>query len=94
VINSINRIVDQDAWETATPRDYEAKLCIGDGYIFVFQDALNAVQFAGQLARLIEVMGAKRLLPVEFHFRMGIHTGEVYCFWDSGRNGWNYIAYS
>src|SRR5262249_20155639 len=23
---------------------------------------------------------------------MGVHTGEVYCFWDPGRDGWNYIG--
>ena len=54
VINSISNIVEKDAWETQTPRNYEAKLCIGDGYIFVFGDALDAVRFAGQLAMLVE----------------------------------------
>ncbi len=37
-------------------------------------------------------MGAKQWLPVEFHFRMGVHIGDVYCFWDTGRQGWNYIG--
>ena len=92
VINSIINIVDKDAWETSTPRNYEAKLCIGDGYIFVFRDTMDAIRFAGQFAMLVEVLGAKRLLPVEFHFRMGMHIGDVYCFWDTVSNGWNYIG--
>ncbi len=93
VINSIISLVDKDAWNAAiAPRDYEAKLCIGDGYIFVFTNALHAVEFAAQFARLVEVLGAKGLLPVEFHFRMGVHIGDVYSFWDTGRNGWNYIG--
>jgi class 3 adenylate cyclase len=41
---------------------------------------------------VIEVMVAKRIVPVEFHFRMGVHVGLVYCFWDAGRNGWNYAG--
>jgi class 3 adenylate cyclase len=92
VINSIISLVDKNAWNPAVPRDYEAKLCIGDGYIFVFSNALHAVEFAAQFARLVEVLGAKKLLPVEFHFRMGIHMGDVYCFWDTGRDRWNYIG--
>jgi class 3 adenylate cyclase len=94
VINSIISLVDKGAWNDAVaPRDYEAKLCIGDGYIFVFSNALHAVEFAAQFARLVEVLGAKKLLPVEFHFRMGVHIGDVYSFWDTGRNGWNYIGH-
>ena len=58
----------------------------------MFRHAFNAVQFAAQLARLIDVFVAKDLVPVRFHFRMGIHTGLVYGFWDPGRNGWNYIG--
>jgi class 3 adenylate cyclase len=93
VINSIISIVEKDVWNTSVaPRDYEAKLCIGDGYIFVFTNALHAVEFGAQFARLVEVLGAKKLLPVEFHFRMGIHLGNVYCFWDTGRDKWNYIG--
>jgi class 3 adenylate cyclase len=41
---------------------------------------------------LVEVLVANRWLPVDFHFRMGIHCGPVYTFWDQGRNGWNYIG--
>lgn len=92
VINSIISLVDKEAWNPNVLRNYEAKLCIGDGYIFVFSNALTAVQFSAQFARLVEVMGAKKLLPVEFHFRMGIHIGDVYCFWDTGRDKWNYIG--
>jgi class 3 adenylate cyclase len=72
--------------------DLEASLCIGDGYIFVFRHPGYATVFAARLAARIETMMAKRSLPVEFHFRMGIHTGPVFRFWDPGRQGWNYIG--
>jgi class 3 adenylate cyclase len=70
----------------------ETTLCIGDGYIFVFKNSAHATYFAAHLAALIELLGAKTLLPVEIHFRMGVHVGPVYCFWDQGRNDWNYIG--
>jgi class 3 adenylate cyclase len=72
--------------------DLETMLCIGDGYIFVFKDSAHATYFAAHLAALIELLGAKSLLPTEIHFRMGVHVGPVYCFWDLGRNDWNYIG--
>jgi class 3 adenylate cyclase len=72
--------------------DLETMLCIGDGYIFVFKDSAHATYFAAHLAGLIELMGAKSTLPVEIHFRVGVHVGPVYCFWDLGRNDWNYIG--
>jgi class 3 adenylate cyclase len=72
--------------------DLETMLCIGDGYIFVFNDPAHATYFAAHLAALIELLGAKTLLPVEIHFRMGVHVGPVYCFWDPGRQGWNYVG--
>lgn len=65
----------------------EAMLCIGDGYIFVFKDAVCATYFAAYLAQLIETRVAHGLVPVEFHFRMGTQLGPVYCFWDWGRGG-------
>jgi hypothetical protein len=68
-------------------QELEAMLCIGDGYIFVLKDAAHATWFAAHLAQLIEVRVARQLVPVEFHFRMGVHVGEVYCFWDWGRGG-------
>ena len=73
-------------------RDVEAMLCVGDGYIFVFRSSMHATYFAAHLASLIEMLVARGLVPVEFHFRMGVHVGEVYCFWDPGRNDWNYIG--
>ncbi len=65
----------------------EALFCIGDGYIFVLKDPKHAAYFAAYLANLIEVRVARRLEPVDFHFRMGVHFGPVYCFWDWGRGG-------
>jgi class 3 adenylate cyclase len=72
--------------------DLEAMLCVGDGYIFVFRDSANATYFAAHMASLLEILVARTLVPVEIHFRMGVHVGPVYCFWDPGRNGWNYIG--
>jgi hypothetical protein len=71
-----------DAW-----KDLEAMLCIGDGYIFVFKDVVYATYFAAHLSQIIEVRVARKLVPVEFHFRMGVHVGPVFCFWDWGRGG-------
>ncbi len=68
-------------------RAVEAMLCIGDGYIFVLKDPKHAAYFAAYLANLIEVRVARRLEPVDFHFRIGVHFGPVYCFWDWGRGG-------
>jgi class 3 adenylate cyclase len=67
-------------------------LCIGDGYIFVFESPLDGAFFAAYLAELIEALVAHQRLPVDFHFRMGVHVGEVYTFWDPGRKDWNYIG--
>jgi hypothetical protein len=65
----------------------EAMLCIGDGYIFVLKDPKHATYFAAYLANMIEARVARRREPVDFHFRMGVHFGPVYCFWDWGRGG-------
>ena len=72
-------------------RDQEAALCIGDGYIFVHRGAWHAVVFAAYLAYRIEFLVAKGRIP-EFHFRIGVHVGPVYRFWDPGRDDWNYIG--
>jgi hypothetical protein len=70
------------AWQ-----DLEAMLCIGDGYIFVLKNVALATYFAAWLAHLVEEKVADRKVPVEFHFRMGVHLGPVYFFWDWGRGG-------
>jgi class 3 adenylate cyclase len=67
-------------------------LCIGDGYIFVFRDPTEATYFAAYLAHLIEIRAARDELPVEFHFRIGVHAGHAFTFWDPGRRDWNYIG--
>ncbi|HXK20580.1 MAG TPA: adenylate/guanylate cyclase domain-containing protein [Polyangiaceae bacterium] len=69
----------------------EAQLCIGDGYIFVFKSAVTATFFASPLALAIEHAVAGGIVP-DFHFRIGVHAGLVRCFWDPGRNGWNYVG--
>lgn len=84
-----------DLWNAGFGREvFEAKkeaFCIGDGYIYVFEHAGFAAYFAAYLAQLIEVLVAHRELP-EFHFRMGVHVGPVYSFWDAGPQRWNYIG--
>jgi hypothetical protein len=97
VINSLVWLVQNgNLWSSfagsVSFKKYEAMICVGDGYIFVFKDPLEATYFASYLARLVELMVAKKRLPVAFHFRMGVHVGPVYTFWDPGRNDWNYIG--
>jgi class 3 adenylate cyclase len=96
VINSlVNVVFDKVLWAPTARglfRSFEAMLCIGDGYIFVFDAPFKGAYFAAYLAQLIEVLGAHGALPVEFHFRMGVHIGPVYSFWDPGRQGWNYVG--
>jgi class 3 adenylate cyclase len=99
VIKALIRIVEtEEYWRrgyaACVRAGLEAKLCIGDGYIFVHKDAVQATYFAAQLAHLIEVLVAKKMKP-EFHFRMSVHVGPVYTFWDTGRGrdgDWNYIG--
>lgn len=97
IINSLVRTVQALA-DSKIPEmreataDREASLCIGDGYIYVFKRSSFATFFAASLAYLIELLVAKRVLPVSYHFRMSVHAGPVYSFWDPGRNGWNYIG--
>jgi class 3 adenylate cyclase len=100
VINSIIQLTgDPVRWHSYLGRlaqqSVEAKLCIGDGYIFVLTDPAAAVAFAACLAVLVELAVAGGAAPVEFHFRIGVHYGPVYCFWDPGRGKdghWNYTG--
>jgi class 3 adenylate cyclase len=96
IINSLVYIVDHKAfWDgrgKAVQEAMQARMCLGDGYIFVFRNAMDGAYFAAYLAQLIETLAANKVLPVEFHFRMGVNVGEVYTFWDRGRRGWNYIG--
>src|SRR5882672_4631325 len=93
LISSINKIVREEDWPIAKIGTYlEAQLCIGDGYIYVCSDPRLATFFGARLAHLIDRAVAEKQVPVEFHYRMGIHVGEVHTFWDPGRNNWNYIG--
>jgi hypothetical protein len=97
IINSLVGLVNsRGLWNTGYPfslfQKFEAMLCIGDGYIFVFKDPVEGTYFGAHLASLIELGVAKGKLPVNFHFRMGVHVGPVYSFWDPGRQNWNYIG--
>jgi len=75
--------------------DREDAICIGDGYIYVFKNALSASWFAASLAAVLRTRAARKDLPIEVHFRIGLNHGPVYHFWDPGRGasgGWNYIG--
>ena len=73
-------------------RSFEAQLCIGDGYIYVFKSPRWGAFIAAKIAASIEAAIAYGKIPVPFHFRMGVHVGPVLCFWDPGRDNWNYIG--
>jgi hypothetical protein len=103
IINTLVGLLNEPRWwsnhEPAEAlNSMEAQLCIGDGYIYVFPDPLKATLFAGWLAELIQQLVPRRTamgsrgLAVAFHFRMGVHYGAVYRFWDPGRRDWNYIG--
>jgi hypothetical protein len=70
----------------------EAKLCIGDGYIYAFVHPLDAFAFTCILAYVLDVSCAFGCLPKDIHFRAGLHSGDVYTFWDGGRENWNYLG--
>ena len=89
VVHALIQIAEQVANDTGTPT--EAKLCIGDGYIYAFDDAVSATRFAANLLRAIEAQVAQRTIP-EFHVRIGVHVGRVRWFKDPGRDGWNYVG--
>jgi hypothetical protein len=97
IVNSILGVTEEPRYWTPGPalqawHAVETKMCIGDGYIFVLRDPMLAVYFAAYLAQVLEVMVARRRMPVDFHFRMGVHIGPVYSFWDPGQKDWNYIG--
>ena len=98
IVSSLVRIVRIDGYWLSGYGRYareglESMICIGDGYIYVFRKPSHAVMFAGYLAHLIEHLSAiDRLQGMDIHFRAGVHTGDVYCFWDFGRDRWNYIG--
>lgn len=100
IINSIVKLANTIRyWYGSIAADckksLETQICIGDGYIYVFKDASDAVVFASCLAYYIERIIAQKInsmIPVEFHFRIGAHYGPVFCFWDPGRNDWNFIG--
>jgi class 3 adenylate cyclase len=98
IVSSLTALTsDNDAWtenrhEEDAFKSIDKKLCIGDGYVFCFRDTSRAAYFAARLAHMIEVYRATKRLPVGFHFRVGVHVGPVYHFWDTGRNDWNYVG--
>ncbi len=102
VINSLTTLSndenawDDNAWDAGLEKwafeNIESRLCIGDGYIFVFTRAVKATLFAARLAVKIEQLCAEQEMQPQFHFRIGLHVGPVYHFWDTGRNGWNYVG--
>ena len=91
IINSIVRLMLTGKLAAIEPK-IEARLCIGDGFIFVLKEPEHAVMLASELACKIQTGVASQTLPIEFHFRMSVHCGDVYCFHDEGRKGWNYIG--
>jgi class 3 adenylate cyclase len=91
LLNLINRPGIWTGHGSFARNAFEAIMCTGDGFIFVFRDAVEGTYFAAYLANLIEVFVALESIP-EFHFRMGIHAGPVFTFWDPGRRDWNYIG--
>jgi len=98
VIQAINDTIDSLTFQglfarhgVDFPDELEARLCIGDGYIYVFTKAISAAWFAAVLATLLQFQVANKQVA-EFHFRMGAHFGPVLCFWDPGRDGWNYLG--
>lgn len=100
VIKSLIPAVNNaEHWENPNPRkareSLESCLCIGDGYIYVLKDVGYTLYFTAYLATLLEHAGSilKKDVPIQFHFRMGAHVGEVCCFWDQyqpGAGRWNY----
>jgi len=101
IINALIQVVkDQRWWKgprgNEAQRHLESSLCIGDGYIFVFGTPWTGVHFAGHLAALLEALVAYGMYA-EFHFRISVHTGPVYRFWDKWGPGkdegrWNYVG--
>lgn len=95
LINTLATIVHSQKWWNYSWayncfEKFEAELCIGDGFIYVFDAPDVAVYFSGYLANLVDVLGAKAIIP-ELHYRMGIHSGMTFCFWDP-QEKWNYTG--
>jgi len=101
ILNALIGVTNDNTWwnngaSAESRADREASLCIGDGYIFVFRTPIHGAYFGAYFAGLIERLISINKLP-EFHFRIGIHTGPVYRFWDqwgaaSDQGRWNYIG--
>ena len=97
IIKSLSTLsLSEFYWSVPVLRDaqksVEARLCIGDGFIFVLRSPTYAALFAGHLANLIERENAQMMSPIDFHYRASVHVGSVFCFWDIGRDDWNYIG--
>jgi hypothetical protein len=97
IINTLTTLTRKKEYWSGKLEDHaresvEDQLCIGDGYIIVFQHSIDAAYFAARLADKIEEFIAEKELVIHFHFRMGVHVGEVYRFWDYWRGKWNYIG--
>lgn len=97
IINTLTTLTrKKEYWSTQLEMEarqsVEDQLCIGDGYIIVFKKSIHATFFAARLADKIEEFIAEKELVIHFHFRMGIHAGDVYRFWDYWRGKWNYIG--
>ena len=92
VVNYLQRFTEQiirrEWWEESP----ESRMCIGDGYIYVFRTPEAALHFACFMAMFIETLPVMEPLVLEFHFRIGLHYGEVNCFWDAGQGDWNYMG--
>lgn len=97
IINTLTTLTrKKEYWssilEAETRQNVEDQLCIGDGYIIVFKKSIDATYYAARLADKIEKYIAEKQLVIHFHFRIGVHVGEVYRFWDYWRAKWNYIG--
>lgn len=97
IINTLTTLTrKKEYWssglEDPVRQSVEDQLCIGDGYIIVFEKSIDATLFAACLADKIEEYIAEKQLVIHFHFRIGVHVGEVYRFWDYWRDKWNYIG--
>jgi class 3 adenylate cyclase len=95
IVRALVKLVeDATPWrdrEAGVRKAIEAKLCIGDGYVYVLPSGVQAAHLAGFLAMLIEQRVVEAKVP-PFHFRMGVHVGDVRCFHDPGRATWNYVG--
>ncbi len=97
IINTLTTLTrKKEYWskpmESEVRQSVEDQLCIGDGYIIVFKQSIHATYYAARLADKIEEFIAEKQLVIHFHFRIGIHVGQVYRFWDYWRGKWNYIG--